>query len=436
MTNDITTIQDKFASALDRRQVCSFDVEFVDNQTSPLIHSAARFLYFLEGVCTFSLNGIDYEIIPNTLVSIMPWDITVIKDVKEPLTFQKVVYNSDFINGYLRTIYNPKNIVINLHETIKENPVLYCNDDMAERIQTFITHLQVELGDDSLNPDYAKLPELSDAYVTSMIVGILVLFNRFCQKSKQIKEVENNELEITNQILRYINTHLQSKITLDKLSKIFYISESTIAKYLQENIGHSFTEMLNEIRISKSFDLLLYSDLSLNIIAQLVGFTDASHFIKAFTTKVGCTPNEYRKNYQSDEEVLKKKENEVIYKVLNFINEHYLNDKISGSMVSRKFGITMMELNHIMVFQVEKTFDEYVDWLRVSRASELLITTELAITDIAIEVGYNTTKTFTRTFTNIRKMTPGAFRKTVNLQKNNGEIVSTKKEKPIHLENL
>ncbi|SJZ83333.1 helix-turn-helix domain-containing protein [Anaerorhabdus furcosa] len=429
MTNDITTIQDKFASALDRRQVCSFDIEFVDNQTSPLIHSAARFLYFLEGKCTLLLNGIDYEIVSNTLVAIMPWDITLIKDVKEPLTFQKIVYNSDFINGYLRTIYNPKNIVINLHETIKENPVLYCDHDMHHRFQTFIERLQMELGDDSLNPDYAKLPELSDAYVTSMLVGILVLFNRFCHKTNEIKKMSSNEVEITNQILKYISTHLQSKITLDKLSKIFYISESTIAKYLQENIGYSFSEMLTEIRISKSYDLLLYSDLSLNIIAQLIGYTDASHFIKAFTTKVGCTPNEYRKSYQTDEEVLKRKENEVIYKVLNYIDENYLSDKISGAIVSKKFGITMMELNHIMVFQVEKTFDDYVDWLRISRASELLISTDLAITDIAIEVGYNTTKTFTRIFTNIRKMTPGAFRKTVSLQKKNGEIIPAKKEK-------
>lgn len=185
--------------------------------------------------------------------------------------------------------------------------------------------------------------------------------------------------------------------------------------------------MLNEIRVNKSYDLLLYTDLSLNIISQIIGYTDASHFIKAFTNKVGFTPNEYRKNFQQDENILKRKENEVLYKVLNYIHQNYLSDKISGAIVSKKYGITMMELNHILLFQVEKTFDEYVDWLRITKASELLITTDMVITDIAIEVGYNTTKTFTRIFTNINKMTPGVFRKTINLQNVDGEIIYSKK---------
>ncbi|MEA4874239.1 AraC family transcriptional regulator [Anaerorhabdus sp.] len=429
--SDITTIQDKFASALDRRQVCSFDIEFVENQTSPLIHSAARFLYFLEGSCIFSLNGIDYDIRKDTMVSVMPWDITVIKNVTEPLTFQKIVYNSDFINGYLRTLYNPKNSLIHLHEAIKDHPILYCDQIESVSLQTCINQLKDELGEESMNPDYDSLPELSDAFVTSLLVSMLVLFNRYIKNHEVVGKEDNTELELTNKILRYISTNLQSKITLEKLSKIFYVSESTIAKYFQENIGYSFSEMINEIRLSKSYDLLLYSDLSLSIIAQIIGYTDASHFIKAFVTKVGCTPNEYRKSYQTDEEILKRKENEVIYKVLNYIQENFLNDKISGAIVSKRFGLTMMELNHIMLFQVEKTFDDYVDWLRVSRASELLITTDLAITDIAIDVGYNTTKTFTRTFTNIRKMTPGAFRKNVDLQTVDGEIIYTARKENI-----
>lgn len=122
---------------------------------------------------------------------------------------------------------------------------------------------------------------------------------------------------------------------------------------------------------------------------------------------------------------MKKKESEVIYKVLDYIDENYLNDKISGSIVARKFGLSMIELNHLLLYQVERTFDDYVNWLRISKASELLITTDLAVTDIAIEVGYNTTKTFTRIFTNLRNVTPGYFRRKVNLQKENGDIITT-----------
>lgn len=422
--NEATQIQDKFASALDRRQVCSFDIEFVDNQTSPLIHSSARFLYFLEGECVFSINGCDYNIRENCMVAVMAWDITVIKDVKSPLTFQKIVYNGDFINGYLRTLYNPKNLLITIYDEIKDYPVIECDEEQARLIQAYVNQIRKDLGEESII-EKIKFKEFSDAYVTSNLVSLLVLFNRFSKEHRQNRIIVNDELHLTNQIFRYINSHLQSKITLDKLSKIFYVSESTIAKYLQINVGFNFSEMLNEIRINKSIDLLLYSDLSLNTIAQIVGYTDASHYFKAFAHKFDVTPNEYRKMYQNNEDILKKKESEVIYKVLDYIDENYLNDKISGSIVARKFGLSMIELNHLLLYQVERTFDDYVNWLRISKASELLITTDLAVTDIAIEVGYNTTKTFTRIFTNLRNVTPGYFRRKVNLQKENGDIITT-----------
>lgn len=356
MTNTpyITTIQEKFASPFERKQECSFDIEFVDKETSPLIHSSARFLYILEGKCIFLLNGKEYKVQKDTVISILPWDITLIKDVQEPLHFQKIIYNSDFVNNYLRSLYNPKNSLINLHKSIKNNPIIQCDQKEAANFQLFIEQLKEELGEKSSNIDHNTLPILSDTYTTSLIISMLVLFTRYISKSTKQEEAVSEELETTNKILRYISSNLQEKITLEKLSKIFYLSESTIAKYLHDNIGFSFSEMLNEIRVNKSYDLLLYTDLSLNIISQIIGYTDASHFIKAFTNKVGFTPNEYRKNFQQDENILKRKENEVLYKVLNYIHQNYLSDKISGAIVSKKYGITMMELNHILLFQVEK----------------------------------------------------------------------------------
>jgi AraC-type DNA-binding domain-containing proteins len=45
-----------------------------------------------------------------------------------------------------------------------------------------------------------------------------------------------------------------------------------------------------------------------------------------------------------------------------------------------------------------------------------LLKTDNSIIDIAIEVGYNTVKSFTRNFLKLKVMTPGAFRRTVTLQ--------------------
>lgn len=63
-------------------------------------------------------------------------------------------------------------------------------------------------------------------------------------------------------------------------------------------------------------------------------------------------------------------------------------------------------------------FNDYLNYIRVNRASELLLETDKSILTIALEVGYNTEKTLSRNFLRFRSMTPGNFRRSVELQKN------------------
>ena len=44
---------------------------------------------------------------------------------------------------------------------------------------------------------------------------------------------------------------------------------------------------------------------------------------------------------------------------------------------------------------------------------------------LAVEVGYNTTKTFNRLFVLSKGMTPGVFRKTIDLQFEDGSTAQT-----------
>lgn len=61
-------------------------------------------------------------------------------------------------------------------------------------------------------------------------------------------------------------------------------------------------------------------------------------------------------------------------------------------------------------------FSDYLNFIRVNRASELLLESTKSIMEIAIEVGYNTEKTLTRNFLKFRSMTPGKFRQSIRLQ--------------------
>ena len=58
-------------------------------------------------------------------------------------------------------------------------------------------------------------------------------------------------------IFRYIHAHLSEKITVSLISKLFFVSESTINRYVKESTGLSFNSLINEMRIGKTMDMLL-----------------------------------------------------------------------------------------------------------------------------------------------------------------------------------
>ena len=99
-----------------------------------------------------------------------------------------------------------------------------------------------------------------------------------------------------NAILSYIYAHAAEKLTLSSVAGAFFISESTLSKRISDITGTTFTKLLTSIRIEKVSDFLVYTDLTLDEIAALTGFVDASHLSKHFTSKVGVTPHQVPQN--------------------------------------------------------------------------------------------------------------------------------------------
>ena len=218
-----------------------------------------------------------------------------------------------------------------------------------------------------------------------------------------------------SEILRYLYCHTGEKLTLKGLSRLFYVSESSLSSYISGMTGLSFFDLLNEMRIGKTADYLLYTDLTLEEIAAALGYVDASHISKVFSARVGMRINDYRKTYQKVESLCRIESDRRVYALVEYICRSY-HEPLSARPVAEKFGYTVAEMNHALMLQVEKNFEEFLNYIRINRAAELLLTTDQTVTYIAMEVGYANVKTFNRNFLRFKVMTPGDFRKKVTLQ--------------------
>ena len=416
------TVQDQFCSSYDKRKLCSYDIEFIDRPTRPLLHQTSRFLFIEKGCGNIKINGIDYKIIPNTFIAILPWETTEINIVDESLQFVKIIYNSDFISQSMKSTYNTSNDLLSILTPIGNYPVIYCTDDEAKIIKGILNEIKNETGVESIY-DVLEEKELSKIYVTNKLCELLIHFKRFITK-KDCRQEDGRSIELDdrNAIFRYMYSHLNEKQTLTKISAMFYMSESAISKYITDVTGFSFRDLLNEMRIVKAMDLLTYTDMTLNEIADLCGFTDASHISKVFNDRVGTTPKVYQNIYRNTHDIFGEREKSVSFEIITYIYENYMED-LRIQNVANKFKISIIELNRILLFQLEKNFEELLHFLRINKACEMLLKSDAAITDIGVMVGYNTVKTFNRNFVKLKGMTPGTFRKTILFQNGSESIL-------------
>ncbi len=98
-------------------------------------------------------------------------------------------------------------------------------------------------------------------------------------------------------IMNYIEKHCTEEIHLRDLAREFFLSENYLSSYIRQNTGQTFTELLAGKRIEIAQKLLTHTSLSIQEVAERVGYTEYSYFSKLFKKRVGFTLTEYRKRY-------------------------------------------------------------------------------------------------------------------------------------------
>lgn len=124
------------------------------------------------------------------------------------------------------------------------------------------------------------------------------------------KICENICVSITNQgykgnssiiinACQYINKNYMNKITLKMVADELFTNLTYLSTLFKKEMGISFTEYINDIRIKHTQDLLENTNISLVAISSAAGFDCQSYFTKVFKNKTGITPSEYRKINQT-----------------------------------------------------------------------------------------------------------------------------------------
>lgn len=94
----------------------------------------------------------------------------------------------------------------------------------------------------------------------------------------------------------YIKEHLSERISLDQTAAQVFLSKSYFCRILKSELGCTFTEYVNRLRIERSKTLLTSSRMTISEISSAVGFEDQSYFTRIFKKQTGLSPGKYRES--------------------------------------------------------------------------------------------------------------------------------------------
>ncbi len=96
--------------------------------------------------------------------------------------------------------------------------------------------------------------------------------------------------------------------------------------------------------------------------------------------------------------------------VINYIEENF-SQQISLEDMAKSAGFSRKYFSEYFKKLIGKSPGEYLNSYRIERAADMLLNTDLSVTEIAFSCGFNDLSYFIKTFKDLKFATPGKYRK-------------------------
>lgn len=190
--------------------------------------------------------------------------------------------------------------------------VQFSNDFFKEVISEYPEfHLIRELLERSLrgvrfNPEFSakvkrKLFRLTREKGFERTISLLKLL-QFLAKSDQysllggeLYQTKNHDFTSNRlvKVMHYINSCYRKKMELKKVAEIANMHPSAFCRFFKQKSGKSFSEFVNDMRISYACQLIIEGKMSVSQVCFESGFNNLSNFNRIFKKQTSFTPSKY-----------------------------------------------------------------------------------------------------------------------------------------------
>ena len=234
-------------------------------------HSYWELTYVDKGELLTTIDGVSYHLKQGDLIFYAPMQF------HTQSTFEKI--SSSYLTINFKMNFNHADLLCNKIFSLKRDSYF------------IVTKLIEELSNDNL---YSN--DLSLCYLKQLIIQMLRLDNSYFHSKPTTHMQQTYENELLNDILLYIDNNIYEKISVSTLCEHFCISTSMLHSLFRKNMNNTAKNYINELKLSKSKELIRNSTHTLSEISEMLGFSSIHYFSKKFKSYFNISPTEYSKS--------------------------------------------------------------------------------------------------------------------------------------------
>lgn len=238
-------------------------------------HDFFHFLCVISGLGEITCNDSVYKMQNNKVFIARPNDIHGFKNIsKEDLITYEV--KMDINNNSLKTKLTELSFCININQQI------------------------TDLFSSMYSESKGKKPfsnEITTAFAVQMLYSILRGKYELLTDNEKYPSIELKDS--FSRILLYLDRNMSYDITLDDMAKAMYLEKVYFLKKFKKLTDMTPMRYLKAMRMKKAKTLLQYSDMSITLVAESVGFKNIQYFSKVFTEYNKINPSSYRSKFMT-----------------------------------------------------------------------------------------------------------------------------------------
>ena len=130
-----------------------------------------------------------------------------------------------------------------------------------------------------------------EARIPLLVNDLILHLNRMVYEEENPAKVK--EQDLYQNLIYYIEEHLEEELSLEKLAGAFFVSRYYVAHVFKEQAGISVHQYILKKRMQASREAILGGE-NISQVYERFGFRDYSSFYRAFRREYGMSPKEYR----------------------------------------------------------------------------------------------------------------------------------------------